>query len=61
MVFVGRPILWGLACDGSRGVQRVMEILRDELELAMQLSGCPTIRDISPSMVVHESHLIAKL
>lgn len=38
-VFVGRPILWGLVYDGHRGVERVLEILRDELVLAMKLSG----------------------
>lgn len=61
MVFVGRPILWGLACEGGKGVGNVMGILRDELELTMKLSGCPSLRDISPNMVVHESALISKL
>lgn len=61
MVFVGRPILWGLACDGARGVEQVMRLLRDELELTMKLSGCPSLDDISPSMVIHESQLVSKL
>lgn len=61
MVFVGRPILWGLACEGSTGVANVMRILRDELELTMKLAGCPRLSDILPSMVVHESRLLAKL
>jgi isopentenyl diphosphate isomerase/L-lactate dehydrogenase-like FMN-dependent dehydrogenase len=41
-VMVGRPALWGLAADGERGVQRVLEILRSELRLALALAGCPT-------------------
>lgn len=61
MVFVGRPILWGLACEGARGVGNVLTILRDELELTMKLSGCPTLNDICPSMVIHESQLVSKL
>lgn len=61
MVFVGRPVLWGLACDGGQGVASVMSILRDELELTMKLAGCPTLADISPSFVIHESQLTAKL
>uniref|UniRef100_A0A6G1SFN6 (S)-2-hydroxy-acid oxidase n=1 Tax=Aceria tosichella TaxID=561515 RepID=A0A6G1SFN6_9ACAR len=61
MVFVGRPILWGLACDGAHGVEQVMRLLRDELELTMKLSGCPSLKDISPSMVIHESQLMSKL
>jgi 4-hydroxymandelate oxidase len=38
-VFVGRPVLWGLAAAGEAGVLRVLEMLRDELELAMVLAG----------------------
>ncbi|HLY31368.1 MAG TPA: alpha-hydroxy acid oxidase, partial [Ktedonobacterales bacterium] len=38
-VQVGRPILWGLAARGEAGVTHVLEILRDELELAMAIAG----------------------
>ena len=38
-VFIGRPVLWGLAYGGEGGVERVLEILRDEFRLAMMLSG----------------------
>ncbi len=51
LVAVGRPVLWGLAVDGAGGVQRVMEILRDELALAMALSGCRSIGEITPDLV----------
>jgi 4-hydroxymandelate oxidase len=52
LVGIGRPILWGLAVDGANGVQRVLEILRDELSLAMALSGCRSIAEITPDLVV---------
>ncbi len=39
MAFIGRPAIWGLAVDGTKGVTRVMEILREELDLTMALSG----------------------
>ena len=39
-VLVGRPALWGLAAAGSEGVARVLELLREELELALALLGC---------------------
>lgn len=52
LVAVGRPALWGLAVDGADGVQRVLEILRDELSLAMALSGCRSIGEITPDLVV---------
>ena len=38
-VFVGRPALWGLAVDGEAGVGAVLELLRAELELTLQLLG----------------------
>jgi isopentenyl diphosphate isomerase/L-lactate dehydrogenase-like FMN-dependent dehydrogenase len=50
-VLVGRPILWGLAVDGASGVQRVLEILRTELERALQLAGCASLASVSPSLV----------
>ncbi|MCU0511659.1 MAG: alpha-hydroxy-acid oxidizing protein [Anaerolineae bacterium] len=50
-VLVGRPILWGLAAGGQAGVERVLHILREELELAMMLAGCPTVRHIKRDLV----------
>ena len=38
-VLVGRPYLYGLAWKGRAGVERVLEILDDELRRAMALSG----------------------
>ncbi len=51
LVAVGRPVLWGLAVAGADGVQRVLEIVRDELSLAMALVGCRTIEEITPDLV----------
>ncbi|KAL1490435.1 hypothetical protein ABEB36_013130 [Hypothenemus hampei] len=56
MVFIGRPALWGLACGGEEGVKQILSILRTEFEYAMAISGCPSVRNIERSMVVHESH-----
>jgi 4-hydroxymandelate oxidase len=50
-VLVGRPAIWGLAVNGADGVHHVLEILRSELELAMALSGCPSLEHISRSLV----------
>lgn len=52
LVAVGRPVLWGLAVDGADGVQRVLEILRDELSVAMALAGCRTLSEVTPDLVV---------
>lgn len=52
LVAVGRPVLWGLAVGGAEGVRRVMAMLRDELALAMALSGSRTLAEITPDLVV---------
>ncbi len=50
-VLIGRPVLWGLAVNGAEGVYHVLELLRHELELAMALSGRPTLASIDRSLV----------
>jgi isopentenyl diphosphate isomerase/L-lactate dehydrogenase-like FMN-dependent dehydrogenase len=50
-VLVGRPILWGLAANGSEGVSSVLQLLCEELELAMALAGRPTLNSIDRSLV----------
>jgi 4-hydroxymandelate oxidase len=52
-VAFGRPYLWGLGAFGQAGVERVLEILRTELTVAMQQAGAPSIKDLKPSMVMH--------
>lgn len=48
---IGRPVVFGLAAKGENGVKRVIQMLKDELELAMALSGCPNVKDITRSHV----------
>jgi 4-hydroxymandelate oxidase len=50
-VLVGRPILWGLALGGSRGVEAVLDRLADELDVAMALCGCPDIAAIGHDLL----------
>jgi len=50
-VLLGRPILWGVAANGAEGVRHVLDLLHDELELAMMLSGRPTIASIDQTLV----------
>jgi isopentenyl diphosphate isomerase/L-lactate dehydrogenase-like FMN-dependent dehydrogenase len=51
-VFIGRPLFWGLAVDGERGVIRVLDILREEIEITMAKCGRPNIASIDPTVVV---------
>jgi 4-hydroxymandelate oxidase len=50
-VLVGRAVLWGLAAGGEEGVVRVLALLREELELALRLSGRPSIAGLDHSLV----------
>jgi isopentenyl diphosphate isomerase/L-lactate dehydrogenase-like FMN-dependent dehydrogenase len=50
-VFIGRPYLYGLAAGGQHGVERVLELLRSELDRAMALTGCTSIGEIDAGLV----------
>jgi len=50
-VLVGRPALWGLAVGGEEGARRVLELLRDELELALALCGCSSPDELTRAHV----------
>jgi isopentenyl diphosphate isomerase/L-lactate dehydrogenase-like FMN-dependent dehydrogenase len=50
-VLVGRPALYGLAFGGSRGVEQVLEILREETENALALLGCRSPAEITAAHV----------
>ncbi len=49
-VLVGRPVLHGLANAGAVGVAHVLRLLRDELEIAMALTGCRTVSDAASTL-----------
>jgi isopentenyl diphosphate isomerase/L-lactate dehydrogenase-like FMN-dependent dehydrogenase len=50
-VLVGRPALWGLAAGGEAGAQRVLEMLREELELTLALCGCASPAELGRAHV----------
>ncbi|KQO24229.1 2-hydroxy-acid oxidase [Acidovorax sp. Leaf76] len=54
-VLVGRPAVWGLANAGATGVAHVLRLLRDELEIAMALTGCATLADATPALLTADS------
>ena len=50
-VAMGRPVLWGLAVAGEEGVAQVLEMLRSEVDRALTLCGCGSLRDLSRDLV----------
>ncbi|CAO3572541.1 unnamed protein product [Mortierella alpina] len=60
-VFLGRPILWGLAHDGEDGVSLALNLIQQEFELAMALAGCCKISDITRDHVQHGTSARSRL
>lgn len=50
-VLVGRPALYGLAIGGATGVERVLGILREEIENALALLGCRSPAEVTRAHV----------
>ncbi len=50
-VLLGRPLLWGLAAGGEGGARQVLELMRQEIDLAMALAGCPAVADITRDLL----------
>ena len=50
-VLAGRAVVWGLAVGGEEGARRVLELLREEIALALALLGCPSPADVTRAHV----------
>ncbi|XP_078584660.1 2-Hydroxyacid oxidase 1-like [Branchiostoma floridae x Branchiostoma japonicum] len=55
-VFIGRPALWGLACNGEAGLLQLLNVLKEELIYTMARTGCAEVADINSTLVLHESY-----
>ena len=51
-VILGRAAIYGLAAGGAHGVQRVIELIDEELRTLMTLSGTPALADITADRVI---------
>lgn len=54
-VLAGRMPLWGLAARGEDGAHQVLELLREELAVALHLAGCRSVYELSPEHVARSS------
>ena len=50
-VGIGRPYLWALGAFGQAGVEKVLDLLRMEFELAMKQCGARSVGEIKPAHV----------
>ncbi|KAK8469337.1 hypothetical protein PHAVU_005G052101 [Phaseolus vulgaris] len=51
-IFIGRPVVFSLAAEGEAGVRKVLQMLREEFELTMALSGCRSLKEITRDHIV---------
>jgi (S)-2-hydroxy-acid oxidase len=51
-VWIGRPVLWGLAYGGQAGVELCLQLLTDEFKLSMGLAGVTKVKDITKDYLV---------
>ncbi|KAL8774552.1 MAG: hypothetical protein Q9209_000925 [Squamulea sp. 1 TL-2023] len=50
-VGIGRPFLYAMSAYGLPGVDRAMQLLKDEMEMNMRLIGCSKIDQLNPTLV----------
>ncbi|KAK3688164.1 FMN-dependent dehydrogenase-domain-containing protein [Podospora appendiculata] len=50
-VGIGRPFLYAMSAYGFDGVDRAMQLLKDEMEMNMRLIGANTVADLNANMV----------
>ncbi|KAB5554643.1 FMN-dependent dehydrogenase-domain-containing protein [Coniochaeta sp. 2T2.1] len=50
-VGIGRPFLYAMSAYGFNGVDRAMQLLKDEMEMNMRLIGAQNVEQLNPSMV----------
>jgi isopentenyl diphosphate isomerase/L-lactate dehydrogenase-like FMN-dependent dehydrogenase len=51
-VLIGRAAAWGLAAAGQAGVERVLEMLRVELSVAMAIAGVTNVEHVDRELLV---------
>ncbi len=54
-VGIGRPYIWGLGAFGQEGVERTMDVLNNELRLAMGGVGARRLKEITPAALIRRA------
>lgn len=53
-VGIGKPVFFALAVGGEGAVVNMLKMLQTEIEAAMAICGCQTVKDITPRLVTHD-------
>lgn len=54
LVWIGRGVLWALACEGQTGVENIIRILNEELREAMLRCGCYSLDDVRKKKIFYD-------
>ncbi len=54
-VLVGRPIAWGVTAAGAAGVERVIQILTDQVRRVLAMTGVSAVSKLSDSILIRAS------
>jgi isopentenyl diphosphate isomerase/L-lactate dehydrogenase-like FMN-dependent dehydrogenase len=57
-VCLGNALIMGLAANGSQGVAEIIDILNEELRRIMSVTGCATLKDIDPEILVKRPFIV---
>ena len=50
-VMLGRPFLYGIGASGAQGLQQVIDVLSNEISVALAQLGCNNIEDVDRSVL----------
>lgn len=53
-VLVGRPVAWGVGAFGARGVERVYNILAEEMQRVLTMTGVARVRDVTKAILFRD-------
>ena len=53
-VLAGRPVAWGVAAFGARGVERVFAIFSEEMKRVLCMTGTAGVGEITDSILIHD-------
>jgi len=53
-ILTGRPVAWGVGAFGSRGVERVFAIFREEMKRVLCMTGVASVGEITKSILIRD-------
>jgi 4-hydroxymandelate oxidase len=55
-VLVGRPIAWGVAAFGPAGVERVFDVLSEEMKRVLCMTGTPNVHAVTGDILIRDGN-----